>query len=120
MNAPGEDVTLHQQVVDWLFARMGGDSGHAPLPAGQPRAEGPPEVAETAPPEVRSADDLKLASDWLRRERRQLEAYTRAQLARIQEEHQAVVGQNYLHEQTLILRSQDLTRKEEMLLAHER
>src|SRR5262249_18997265 len=54
------------------------------------------------------------------RERQRLEAYTRAQLTRIHQEHQAALQQGYLNEQALIMRSQELARREEMLQAQGR
>src|SRR5262249_28870396 len=122
MNAPGEAPSVHQQALDWLFARLGGQAGADPAPpAAEPWADAPPAEAEPAPaPEVHSPEDLKLASAWLQRERARLETYTRSQLARIQREHQAQVAQNYLNEQTLILRSQELTRKEELFVSRGR
>ncbi len=125
MHAVGEERSVHHQALDWLFSRLGGS--HDVPPSGLPiaresdeRPEAPPDGEVPTAPEVRSADDLKAAADWLRRERHRLEAYTRAQLGRIQQEHQALVGQNYLNEQTLILRSQELARKEEVVLAQGR
>lgn len=126
MNAPGDLNALHQQALDWLFARLGGSGPVPPSGTDMQREEEsdlddtPVDAEPSHPPEVRSANDLKIASDWIRRERARLEAYTRAQLARVQQEHQALVGQNYLNEQNLILRSQELSRKEEVLLAQGR
>src|SRR5688572_21077456 len=122
MHVVGEERSIHQQALDWLFARLGGNGNVPPsgLPIARESNERPdaPLDAEVAPtPEVGSPEELKAAAEWLRRERQRLEAYTRAQLGRIQQEHQALVGQNYLNEQTLILRSQDLARKEEVLLS---
>jgi len=61
-----------------------------------------------------------VAAEWLHRERQRLEAYTRSQLARIEQEHQAMVQQNYLNEQGLIFRAQELSRREEVLQAQGR
>src|SRR5262249_10688189 len=121
MNAPGEASSVHQQALDWLFARLGGQGGADPAPPAEPWADAPPARAgPPPPPRVHPPEDLKLASAWLQRERARLETYTRSQLARIQREHQAQVAQNYLNEQTLILRSQELTRKEELLVSRGR
>lgn len=105
-----------QDALDWLFARLAGTGRPAVAPA-------PIEVdldAETAPPEVRSADDLRSAAEWLSRERRRLQAYVRAQLGRLQEEQQAFVRQKHLNEQALILRAQEVSRQEAMLAERSR
>ena len=106
---------LQQQALDFVFARLGGD------PTAPPPSQEADEEAEPVPvPVVKSADDLRAASEWLARERQRLQAYTRTQLARIQEERQGLAQQQYLNEQTLIFRSQELARREEMLLAQGR
>jgi hypothetical protein len=118
MNAAGEGSGLHQEALDWLFTRLGGN------PAPEPAAgDAEPHPAATdcdepeAMPAIRSAEDLRVANEWLQRERQRLAAYTRAQMSRIQQEHQALIQQSYLNEQRLILRSQELARKEEAILA---
>src|SRR5687768_14298724 len=115
MTARSDAARLQQQALDFVFARLGGD------PAAQPPGE--EHDAETDPspvPVVNSPEELRAASEWLARERQRLEAYTRSQLARVQEERQALAQQQYLNEQTLIFRSQELTRREEMLLTQGR
>src|SRR5262249_33103120 len=72
------------------------------------------------PPEVRGAEDLQAANEWLRQERRRVGGYTPAPLARIQNEQQAPLQQNYLNDQAPILRSQELARRGEMLLVQGR
>src|SRR5262245_46937399 len=123
MNAVGDALPLHQQALDWLFARLGGNSPEplqevAPAEAAAPAPAPADDVP--LPPKVESAADLEAATAWLQRERKRLEAYTRAQLTRLQQEHQAVLQQNYLNEQALIMRSQELARREEMLQAQGR
>jgi hypothetical protein len=128
MRAPAEAHGLDQQVLDFLFARLGGNTNLEPpaaaptlahTPASAPtRAEAP--AKPTPPPEVRSPEDFRAGAEWLQRERQRLEAYTRAQLARIQEERQALAKQQSLNEQTLVLRAQEVTRKEELVLTQGR
>jgi chromosome segregation ATPase len=109
-------------VLDRLFSHLaeeaagravadGGDTCFYP-PDGNPR-----KFAETEPPPpMESAADLRAAHEWLLRERERLDIYTRGQLLRTQREHQAFVQQTYLKEQALVLRTQELNRKEEMLV----
>jgi len=118
----------HLQALDRFFTRFGGGVPDAPssLEVFPPvRAEGAGPSADLAsapagPPEVRGPEDLEAAHRWLLQERRRLEAYTRSQLARMQEERQALVQQHSLNEQSLVLRSQELTRREEAVLAQGR
>lgn len=107
-----------QQAVDWLFARLANRGGGASLPPPvDPAAETVDDLqGETSPPEVRSAEDLRIATEWLRRERQRLEGYTRSQLGRIQEEQQAMIKQKRLNEQALILRAQEISRQEQLLV----
>src|SRR5438128_2430626 len=105
MSTLHEPGGLHQQVLDFVFARLGG-SPEAPAPAGP--AAAPAEAGEPPPPpSVHSPEDFRSGAEWLQRERQRLEAYTRTQLARVQEERQALVQQQYLNEQTLVLRCQE-------------
>lgn len=112
MHTSQDRPSTHQQALDWLFSRLGGQSAPEYLVA-----EEPVDMPAASAPEIRTPEDLKLANEWIGRERRRLEAYTRGQLERIQQEHQALLKQTYLTEQSLILRSQQLTRKEELLLS---
>lgn len=115
MNAFSERLPLQQQALDWLFARLGG-AEEEPVPQAEP--DRPDEAADVGPtPEVRSPEDLRAAADWLRRERQRLAAYTRSQLAWVQQEHQSLLQQKYHSEQGLILRAQELARNEEMIVA---
>jgi hypothetical protein len=111
------------RALDCLFSQLGGNAypepnaaaplgGSIPGPAGQPA---PPLTKPEAPPKVETQADLQAAYEWLLRERQRLEAYTNAQLAHIQNEHGAMIARHYTNEQVLILRSQELTNKEEFL-----
>ncbi|MFO0842147.1 MAG: hypothetical protein U0797_07060 [Gemmataceae bacterium] len=116
MSVNTERLPPQQQALDWLFARLGGAADEEPAPqASQAPTD---EVADVGPtPEIRSPEDLRTAADWLRRERQRLAAYTRSQLAWVQQEHQSLLQQKYHSEQGLILRSQELARHEEMMVA---
>jgi hypothetical protein len=113
----------HQtQVLDWCFSLCHGSdalTSHPPVSNGP--VAGPGTTAAPSSPEVDSVPviqgpaDLRAANEWVQRERRRLQEYTRIQLERIQGEHQALLSQNYLNEQTTILRCQELSRKEELL-----
>jgi chromosome segregation ATPase len=108
------------QTLDWVFTMcQGGNAFTNPSPSSdcQPAGavEGLPLTEVEPAPAIQGATDLRAANDWLQRERRRLQEYTRIQLDRIQREHQALVGQKYLNEQTTILLSQELSRKEELL-----
>ena len=112
------------QVIDLLFAHVQGGRGFSrPAPASgwdppaapAVAADGPAPTEASPPPLVRDAADLRAANDWLQRERRRLQEYTQIQMARIEKEHLALVSRNYLNEQTVILRCQELSRKEELL-----
>jgi DNA repair exonuclease SbcCD ATPase subunit len=59
--------------------------------------------------------DLQAAYEWLLRERKRLDGYTNAQLAKIQNDHAAVIARHYTNEQVMILRSQELASKEDFL-----
>src|SRR5271165_7746 len=105
------------QILDWIFARAGGDTDTPPPGAGEAARPG---LAEMSPaPSLHSRQDLQAAIAWLQRERQRLEGYTQSQLARLQQEHQSLVAQNYQNEQALISRAQELSRTEEMLTAHQ-
>jgi hypothetical protein len=126
MTASNSDPTPRQQIRDWLFARLGGELNpdvalDEAIPVEGARPEAPEaDPAPSGPPEFRGPEDLQAANEWLQRERRRLGAYTQSQLAQLQQQHQALVAQNYLNEQTLILRSQELARNEELLVAQGR
>jgi hypothetical protein len=100
------------QILDQVFARLGGSSIDPPPPA-EPDLPGLAQMPP--PPPLRGPGDLQAAHEWLIRERKRLEGYTQAQLVRLQREHGAVVQQNYLNEQSLILRSQEVARAEGLL-----
>ena len=108
------------QVIDWLFTHFNdppaSDASFAAAPAGPDAPQWEPE----APPPLRDAGDLEAANDWLQRERTRLRQYTETLMARIRTEHQALVDQKYLNEQTRILGGQELTRKEELLARQSR
>src|SRR5271165_5159029 len=98
-------------LVDWMFARIGGDTDTPPptvrsasVYADDPEVDGP--SAGEPPPGVNGSVELRAAYEWLQRERRRLEGYTQSQLQRLRGEHQAMVQQNYLNEEALILQSQ--------------
>jgi hypothetical protein len=100
------------QIIDQVFAGLAGRSIDPPPPAeADPAAlsQMPP------PPPLRGPGDLQAAHEWLLRERKRLEGYTQVQLHRLQREHAAIVQQNYLNEQSLILRSQEIARAEGLL-----
>jgi chromosome segregation ATPase len=104
------------QTIDWLFSHLSdGRAAPPPPPAPLPSANPVPEGIQPPPP-LETAADVQAVHAWLQRERARLDAYTRAQLNRLQQENQAVVSQHYLNEQALILRSQELSRKEELLV----
>jgi chromosome segregation ATPase len=105
------------QVLDWLFSRL---AGGGPTVAPVVRAKVDDPGTSAPPPAIRDAADLQAAADWLQRERKRLEGYTQVQLARLQSEHEELVRQNYLNEEALILRSQELSRTEEMLATQSR
>jgi hypothetical protein len=109
------------RALDSLFSQLGGNSDletdsalHA-VPTAQVAA-GPAALVDIQPPpKVETQADLQAAYDWLVRERKRLEAYTNAQLARLQQDHAAMVTQHYTNEQVMILRTQELASKEEFL-----
>ena len=116
--------TQQTQALDWIFAQCPGGRGFT-WPA---VATGRPAVVEAVratealpleevepPPALRDPTDLRAANEWLLRERKRLQEYTRVQLGRIQAEHQGLLSRTYLNEQTLLLRSQELSSKEELL-----
>jgi chromosome segregation ATPase len=67
------------------------------------------------PPPLNGPEDLQAACAWLERERRRLEAYTGAQLARLEAAHREMVAQTYFKEQALLLRCQEVSQQEEVL-----
>src|SRR5262249_28777664 len=83
-----------------------------------PPERGADEGSDTAPaepPVIHGPADLRAANEWFQRERQRLQQYTQNQLARIQEDRQALLGQNYIKEQTLIVRAQELSRQEQLV-----
>jgi hypothetical protein len=111
---------VHEQLQDWLFARLAGFDGPLPSISPGPAPEtvpGADRAESAAPPAIRSEADLRMATEWLRRERARLEEYTRSQLGGIQREREALARQKSAAEQALFLRVQELSRKEEMILA---
>jgi hypothetical protein len=108
------------QVIDWLFTHYNdppaADGPFAAAPAAEEALNWEPE----SPPPIQDPADLRAANDWLHRERGRLRQYTETQLARIRTEHQSLVQQKYLNEQTMILGGQELTRKEELLARQSR
>jgi chromosome segregation ATPase len=107
MTAANDAQNPSIQVADWVFSHFGSQLGQG---AG----------AAEAPLAIQNTEDLQAANEWLRRERKRLEDYTEAQLARVAGEHQALVSQNYRNEQQMILACQELSRKEELLARHSR
>lgn len=118
---------LPPEAIDCFFALwQGGRVAVRPAPPpGWPAAGAaaesrtPPSEPEPPPP-IRNEEDLRVASEWLQLERKRLQDYTALQLGRIQREHQTLVQQIYQCEQNAILRSQELTRKEELLTQQSR
>ena len=125
MTVSNSDLTPRQEVRDWLFAQLGGQP-HRNAAFDNPRSldgepderlsDALPQSAPSEPPAIRGPEDLRAANEWVQKERQRLEAYTRNQLASIQQQHNLLISQNYLHEQNLILRSQELARKEKLVL----
>jgi hypothetical protein len=117
-------LDVQQQAVDVLFAQLGGNgptSAEPPADVGRASSAVGASLAESDPaPTIRGPEDLKSAAEWVQREKERLAAYTRAQIQRLQADHQVLISQSYLNEQTLILRSQELSRKEEWLVAQGR
>jgi chromosome segregation ATPase len=113
-------MVVATDAIDALFTRLGGqgDSTAPPPPIVSESSPIPTEV--DAPPAINDPADVQVAYEWLRRERKRLDAYTSAQLARLRSEHEALVRQNYNNEQMLIVKSQELSRKEECLTAQSR
>ena len=104
------------QVIDWLFTHY----NDQPAPLAAPSGDGALNWEPEAPPPIQDPADLRAANDWLLRERGRLRQYTETQLARIRTEHQSLVQQKYLNEQTMILGGQELTRKEELVTRQSR
>jgi chromosome segregation ATPase len=121
LSTPLQDRRM--DVIDYLFSNLsaGGEAAPpvAPSAAGRlgPRASAPaPDEVEEPPCEEGDlTPQQQLACGWLRRERARLEAYTRAQLSRVLAERQAAAAQLYLNEQALVLRAQEVSRKEEFV-----
>jgi hypothetical protein len=111
-------------VLDSLFTDLA-DLDRAPAPAAFPGRETfaaePAEgsgVADTTevppPPPIETQADLQDAYEL--RERKRLEDYTKTQFTRLQSEHGAAITRNYLNEQALALRSQELRQQEQFLV----
>jgi chromosome segregation ATPase len=99
--------------LDSLFSGFAPD-GPSWAPEGTYPLGPPAPIQESEPPpSIESPADLRAAREWLRRERECLKAYTQAQLARLQQQQQSALAQNYHAEQSLILRVQELNRREE-------
>ena len=111
--SPAPTFPQSTHALDCLFSRLAGNDEPLAVPADASDAGDFAEVQ--SPPKIETAEDVRAAHEWLLRERRRLDQYTRSQLARIQQEHQAFVRQTYLKEQTLVFRTQELNRKEEMI-----
>jgi hypothetical protein len=116
----------HTQALDVLFCRLGaarldepippnGLVGAAPLTAPSNAEDAAALAATEPPPSLEGAKDVQAVYEWMKRERGRLETYTRGQLARLQAERMELIHQNYLNEQGVILRVQELGRKEELL-----
>src|SRR5262249_16668359 len=116
---PDGTLSRRAQALDCIFSSL---SGEGRLPS-QPRSTAiPPDrgadegsEAEAEPPVIHGPADLRAANEWFRRERQRLQQYTQNQLARIQQERQTLLGQNYMHEQALIVRAQELSRQEQLV-----
>src|SRR5262245_47072286 len=108
-----ETLAPRQEALDWLFVRLVGGPGRHVAPSAAMDVD---LDADPVAPEIRNADDLRRAAEWLSRERKRLQAYTRAQLGRLQEEQQAFVRQKGLNEQALIVRAQEISRQEALLV----
>jgi chromosome segregation ATPase len=120
---PAAGVGSSTQILDWLFSRIGGSGGEPPIEGKPERANDDPAslaAPPPAPPALTGPADLQAAHEWLLRERKRLEAYTEAQLRRLHGEHQAMLQQNYLNDQGLVLRCQEVSRKEELLASQSR
>jgi DNA repair exonuclease SbcCD ATPase subunit len=117
------------QCLDSLFAQMAGESlSGARSPSRHVNGPRFPESFTTnersapaldaptkPPPELKSPNDLSAAHQWLQNERARLEDYTRQQMARIQQQHQALLAKEYSIEEALVVRSQELNREVQFL-----
>jgi DNA repair exonuclease SbcCD ATPase subunit len=105
------------RALDSVFSQLGGkpdlECNPEAVATGQDNAAAPAEIQ--APPKVETQADLQAAYEWLVRERKRLENYTNSQLARLKNDHAAMLSRHYTNEQVLILRSQELANKEEFL-----
>jgi chromosome segregation ATPase len=127
MKNPNGTHPPHPQVIDSLFARPSSAGQVAvvvPPPSVPANNLTKPQPVDTLPlgeiqppPSVKNPADVQAAYLWLQRERERLEAYTRSQFERLQEEHRALLSQNYVNEQKRILRIQELNQKTEALAA---
>ena len=122
MTTPNDADVFATQAVDWIFTYYATqptwDRHSLGVPVGAPANY--PRAGMEAPPEIKEASDLRAANEWLQREWDRLKQYTEIQLARIQRESQALLSQNHLNEQTMILGCQELSRKEELLARQSR
>jgi hypothetical protein len=115
---------LYVRALDRVFIQLGGNSDlEADLTSVACSPGEAPEAPTTSvvpaevppPPKVETQADLQSAYEWLLRERKRLETYTNSQLARLQQEHAAMVARHYTNEQMMILRSQEMANKEDFL-----
>jgi chromosome segregation ATPase len=109
------------QAADYIFAQLSGEGGLMPgvWPSTLDQPAPPASFEPEPPPEAISRNpELKAAYEWLGREKARLETYTRTQLARIQAQRRETMRQTHQDEQTMILRAQELNRREEFL-AHQ-
>jgi hypothetical protein len=122
MTTPNNEEGSSTQAVDWIFTYYATqptwDRQSLAVPVGAPVSY--PRAGMDAPPEIKDPADLRAANAWLQREWDRLKQYTEIQLARIQRESQALLSQNHLNEQSMILGCQELSRKEEMLARQSR
>jgi DNA repair exonuclease SbcCD ATPase subunit len=119
--SPRSDSPHMLRALDCVFSQLGGDTHSVPPPVEAPEPAGPAESAGVAPPpKVETQADLQTAYEWLLRERKRLDSYTNAQIARLQQEHSEMLKRHYLNEQALIVRSQEVTNKEDFLTRQNR
>ena len=124
MNASVNE-TPQRQAIDWLFSQLADGPRRAGVPEAafeesSPAANSPLSGENEPEPMIHGPEDLATATEWIKREKRRLEEYTCAQITRLQNDHQSLLQQSYRTEQAVILRSQELNRKEEWLIAQGR
>jgi hypothetical protein len=126
-----DSPTLRQaralEALDVVFSQLGGESAPAPPVAPSAGATRRPPASpargqefdpQPPPASIPLTPQLQTAYEWLQREKSRLEGYTRAQLARIHSQREEMMRQSHNDEQAIILRAQELNRKEEFL-AHQ-